>query len=304
MGILITNPHLVHLTGSEVNIVELSEYFQSRGHNVDVVVNQYGGAGSTLLKESAPSVVVYSPTTIPNKKYDLIWNMAAGGLFDLNEVLKRVSGDKIVNYTLSPFQREGTPPSVEMHKYYANSWETQQVWERNAKIIMDILPNMAPDRFFVERTSLQKLTRVAIVSNHVPKEIYEARTILMNAGIDVVHHGFGGKVARITPDLLVSYSAVITIGKTVQYGLAAQTPIYCYDRFGGPGYITLQNIDLAGKYNFSGRCCRRQISGVQIASEIIEGYTDVSNMRVRLQEIAKERYHLGSRMDNVMCSMF
>jgi len=301
MDILITNPYLVHLTGSEVNSVEFSEYFQSRGHNVDVVVNKYGGAGAALLKDSAPSVVVYSLTTIPNKKYDLIWNMAAVGLLDLNEVLKRVSGDNIVNYTLSPFQREGTPPPVEMHKYYANSWETQQAWERN--VIMDILPNMAPDRFFVERTSL-KLTRVAIVSNHVPKELYEARTILMNAGIDVVHHGFGGKVARITPDLLISYSAVITIGKTVQYGLAAQTPIYCYDKFGGPGYITPQNIDLAGKYNFSGRCCRRQISGVQIASEIIEGYTDVSNMRVRLQEIAKEQYHLGSRMDNVMRSIF
>ena len=299
MDILIANPHLVTLAGSEVNIIEFSEYFTRRNHNVDIVVNRYGGAGASFLRELVPSAVVYTPADIPNKTYDLIWNMAAGNF--LNEILKRVSSEKIINYTLSIFKLEGTPPSIKAHKYYANSWETQKTWEAIAH--MDVLPNMAPDKFFTDKTS-PELTKVAIVSNHVPKELRETRIALMDAGIDVVHHGIGGRVVRVTPELLASFSVIITIGKTVQYGLASQIPVYCYDKFGGPGYITTQNIDQSANYNFSGRCCRRQISGAQIASEIIDGYTYVSNMRIALQDIAKDRYHLESNMDTVLRTIF
>jgi len=39
----------------------------------------------------------------------------------------------------------------------------------------------------------------------------------------------------------------------VQYCLLSQTPVYVYDHFGGPGYLTDENYTMAKHYNFSGR---------------------------------------------------
>ena len=65
---------------------------------------------------------------------------------------------------------------------------------------------------------------------------------------------FGGKNnVRITPDLLLKFDLILTIGKTVQYGLVLGIPVYNYDHFGGDGYITLQNIDFESNYGFTGK---------------------------------------------------
>lgn len=49
-------------------------------------------------------------------------------------------------------------------------------------------------------------------------------------------------------------------------------PVYCYDRFGGCGWITSTNIEEASKFNFSGRCTNRKLTVNEIVEEIKENY--------------------------------
>ena len=57
------------------------------------------------------------------------------------------------------------------------------------------------------------------------------------------------------------------------YCFALKVPVYCYDHFGGPGWLSADNLDLAGQKNFSGRGFARKTSEV-IAQEIVNGYQE------------------------------
>jgi hypothetical protein len=100
------------------------------------------------------------------------------------------------------------------------------------------------------------LKTVLLISNHPPQEAVEALDILEKYGVRVRLVGRNGYYRRVTPDLLARTSAIISIGKSVQYAIAQGIPAYVYDRYGGPGYLSAENYDKAEYYNFSGRCCR------------------------------------------------
>ncbi|WP_416914340.1 hypothetical protein [Seohaeicola sp.] len=116
---------------------------------------------------------------------------------------------------------------------------------------------------------------------------------------------------------------VLTIGKSVQYAMAARRPVYVYDRFGGPGWITSENFKNAEKFNFSGRCVGQEKRAEEIASEILaridqgfdaDCYHDVVRDRFRLSAHVKSAFtDLGAdsmarqsnyRPDVVLESMF
>lgn len=105
---------------------------------------------------------------------------------------------------------------------------------------------------------------------------------------------------RIEPKDLRNCDAVITIGKTVQYALAMKRPVYCYDRFGGPGWLDHRNVELAAHYNFSGRCCSRRIAADEIVSEIVQGYSSARMDTDRLFSILGEDYLLNQKLDKVL----
>lgn len=79
------------------------------------------------------------------------------------------------------------------------------------------------------------------------------RDLLISAGYQVDHLGEGSNVTMMCPEILHNCGVVITIGKTVQMAILANRPVYCYDHFGGPGWLTDQNYEGAVALNFSGR---------------------------------------------------
>jgi len=81
--------------------------------------------------------------------------------------------------------------------------------------------------------------------------------------------------------------------------MAARRPVYVYDRFGGPGWITSENFKNAEKFNFSGRCVGQEKSAEEIASEILtridqgfdaDCYHDVVRDRFRLSTHVKSAF--------------
>lgn len=115
-----------------------------------------------------------------------------------------------------------------------------------------VFKNSVSDNFFsLPKRNTYTLKNIAIISNHVPEELYALKEQLNEYNVQII--GAGNTPTLITPTILSNYDLVITIGRTVQQCFAAKVPVYVYDHFGGPGYITKENIQKAQDFNFSGR---------------------------------------------------
>lgn len=136
--------------------------------------------------------------------------------------------------------------------------------------------NAAPSSFLKEHNSSETLGRLLIISNHAPQEVLAATEILRSRSIIVDHIGKLNNQERITPAIIRNYDAILTIGKSVQYAILSSTPVYVYDHFGGPGWLSVENFAASEYFNFSGRCCNRALSGNKIADEITNNYSETS----------------------------
>lgn len=138
--------------------------------------------------------------------------------------------------------------------------------------------------------------RIAIISNHIPDEVLDAKEILESAGkaeIDII--GAQGTPGDVTPALIASYDAIMTIGKTVQYCLIMGTPVYVYDHFGGFGYLSADNLDRAAYANFSGR--GGEILGAeQIAKDLIDGRDKALRFVIEHEDEFELRYDMSTRL--------
>lgn len=282
-ALVITN-HLHSLAGSEIVSLEVAEALVDMGYKVDIKCNL---ASTALINSTYPNIFVSDDGKFPAAAdYDFIWSHH--NLLPLLEVsvedIKK-KGTKIVSAHLSPFEpleTTGLVSAIVLNAHIvANSAETKEKIAKmgipSGEIIN--LKNAAPEKFLVEAEKESgALKSLLIVSNHVPIELANAVKLLRKSGVKVKILGREyGWYKRLSVSDFCSIDAIVSIGKTVQYGILAQKPIYCYDRFGGPGWLNSENIEKAEYYNFSGRCCRRKLTAEMLASELIEGYQVAQN---------------------------
>lgn len=170
---------------------------------------------------------------------------------------------------------------------------------------INIFPNPAPDYFYkdVLTKASSECAAILVVSNHPPTEIVELAQALHDKNVQVDYVGDTAQIARITPNYLQRYDAVISIGKTVQYALLSGVPVYEYDHFGGAGYITPANIEQEAYYNFSGRATRQVKTVDTIAAEIIDGYKSAVDNRAVLQDLGKEAYLLSTILSRTISTL-
>jgi hypothetical protein len=133
---------------------------------------------------------------------------------------------------------------------------------------------------------------IAIVSNRQCDELQEAAALLRTQGVEVRFAGMSSSPRLVDAAFLERFDAVVSIGHTVQKSLARGRPVYCYDRFGGPGYIGPANIDAAEIHNFSGRDRAVQRTPAQLCEEILGGYAAAAAEAAALHRLAAERYRL------------
>ncbi|ROW33332.1 hypothetical protein [Neisseria animalis] len=133
--------------------------------------------------------------------------------------------------------------------------------------------NAAPDEFVQANTGLAQLKKIAVISNHPPTEMVEAAKLLGQNGVTVDFIGMRTTQVEITPQLIGGYDVIVTIGKTVQYALLSHKPVYCYDHFGGCGYLNHDNFEIAKHHNFSGRGFSKKNAG-EIALELVSLFAD------------------------------
>jgi glycosyltransferase involved in cell wall biosynthesis len=302
---LVACSRLVDFAGAEITSLEIAQALRELGFEVTIAALEIGAPFSAELEASGFQIVELAKG-IPEEQYDLLWlnhNVTAYDLLCRHAVRSTIA----VFSSLSHFEPLEVPPigHLRFSEYLLNSAENLHFFSERYPEFSDrahVLPNSAPSAFFdrFDHTRARALRRIGIVSNHVPAELMEAAALLREQGLEVDVIGLQGKPRRVTPEVVTSYDAIVTIGKTVQYSLAAGVPVFCYDRFGGPGWITTDNFDTAAAKNFSGRCTPVALSAGRLTDSIRSGFEAAYQQRDALRDIARARFDLRENVATVI----
>ncbi|SFJ69096.1 glycosyltransferase [Celeribacter neptunius] len=279
--LLLTN-HLFQWSGSETIIIELAEALTKRGHKVTIFANEVSDLIVSPLKDTGISIATKS-NDIAIADFDIVYcqhqilSQFADQLISLEA---KQELPKVIYAHLSPFFPLEKPGPVVEPRFadviLCNSEETinslKELGISDARV--RIFPNPAPDEFYKEPVTGNPPRKILAISNHFPNEVIRALDKLEANGFQVTRRGIEYKNQRVTPNEVIENDLILSIGKSVQYAIAAGRPPYVYDYFGGPGWLNSENFKNAAKFNFSGRCCGRKVNAETIFDEIVNGYTD------------------------------
>lgn len=277
MKILVINFFIQNYTGSEINALQLCEGLRNLGHQAEV--------GALIIKTPLSELAVFKEINLINLleerpagyDYDLIWAHHAPALAHL--LFKReVANTRIIFSSLSSLVPLEAPPIFfkDIHYFISHNPVNSLVLVRAGVPVERIhyFPNTAPRRFFEQARQTHQPTpkRVAVISNHPTEELRGFARLASQDGCRVEFIGEADRPQFVDEVVLSRYDLVITIGKTVQYCFALNIPVYVYDHFGGPGYITPQTFDLARMHNFSGKGFEIRYSSDGLYEDIFNRY--------------------------------
>ena len=296
------------IAGSELVILEAAEFLLGLGWQVDIAAWSLGEP-MTRLARAAGASVLQLPCAIDAFAYDIVWMQnRIEPLLDFF-----AEGDDEAARTLFVFahlDRDWSyaqpgvvvEPTLGQLFLVTSERAVERVVRRGlprAHVLMT--RNAAPDAYeHPGNPDLARLRSLLIVSNHAPEEVVSAKAILRERGVEVVHCGVGGDVRahRVMPADVARADAVLTIGKTVPYALRARRPVYVYDHFGGPGWLTDRNFVAAQERNFSGLCHARRLDPRALGEEIVDGFA-AANLCAASRDVADD-YRLEVLFEKIL----
>jgi hypothetical protein len=313
--VFISQAHLVSYGGSEMVTLELAEHFAAAGSKVTIgtwsvgkpMLSHLTGRAnisyfdiddvrlSNLLQSNPPQLAWIHHQILPE------WLLHNPG--ETAFVFNHMSS---VHPLESSWSAVVEAKLAGLHLY--NSAETLEAHVADAAAAfepgrMKVFANPAPDAFAAAgKPNRGRRKLIGVVSNHIPGELGE---VLENppAGLEFLPIGNGGLAnevaARVTHETLAALDGVITIGKTVQYAMLAGVPVYCYDKFGGPGWLNADNLALAEFHNFSGRGFSVK-SPEEIAIALSGGLEVASEFAVELKTMDLSRFTLSAVLQEVL----
>lgn len=310
MKILLCNNHLRNYNGSELHTLELASFLVEQGHAVSVAAFVLGDPMSSEFARIGIEPVSLSSADL-EAEWDLVWTNQITTFASVHTQHRLRARMHIHGLLSSVAPIEALPfPSAAIGgirqkalTLLANSPLTRRAARAAAPNTPKIrfLWNLAPEPWWGAKTTRRdRLQSVAVVSNHAPPEIAALEGLAARDGIAFRMIGRGGHdYRRITPDALIDFDAVISIGKTVNYCLAAGLPVFIYDHFGGPGWLTEANINRAESRIYSGKCTYNRRSAENIWSELKAGFAPAQAFHLSRQAWAAERYGTGQQMERL-----
>ncbi len=314
--LLICQRRLDNFTGSEIVTSEIAELFLAMGWDVYLFTSLAEGELRQRLIGLGAVIVEVQDEAELAEHYDQL---------DLCWVHQQFLPQSLVDYLIdggrkpfmvfnhmSPYESFEFPVAVEAENLLAdlvlfNSNETREKlgeFYSIDKSKLRIFPNPAPAAFenktFAGAGGGRNLSRVAVVSNHPPNVLTTVAASLAEQGVLVNFIGLNQDLSvQVSPELLDNFDAIVTIGKTVQFCLAMGKPVYVYDRFGGPGYLSEENISQAAELNFSGRGYRHKPAAT-ITKELIEGYRRAQKFVAALPPSILDPFLLSQQIETIL----
>lgn len=295
--VLFTNLFILARTGSELHILELSRSFIERGWEVTVYALVIGYPLQGELQRAGVNLVSYGEESKLADSYDLLiaqHHLVSDYLWAHTEI----SFKKVIVSVLGLGDMEAIPSFCE--EIDGVVFVSEEAQAHNASFLEEydpptlVFPNSVSEEFFAsfsnEPARNDHPSRIAVVSNHIPSEVLQLKEQAFPPGTIIDYFGYGRESVEITAPLLRSYDLIITIGRTIQACFAAGVPCYCYDHFGGPGYIAPAEIEEHAYANFSGRSNRRQLSAEELKEDIFTHYRNALSELPVLHSIAQRKW--------------
>jgi hypothetical protein len=288
--------------------LEVAEGLSAFGYEVTIGTNLFSRGFEDYIRDIGVSIFD-DCRAIDISSFDFIWSQHLVAPLCKNYSKLRSVETKFFTVHLSPYEPLERLGLACVPRYVAgvlaNSLETKKYISEMFNYQFPIINfyNAAP-RYFIndqnQSGERKHLKRIIFISNHIPNELTEALKLLNNHNCSVEIFGVGHNYRRIRPSDLSAFDAVLTIGKSVQYALLRRVPIYCYDRFGGPGWITPGNLQNALDFNFSGRCCNRRLTPNEIVNELVLGYESAQNGVDKIFDAQHEKFNLNRLLSGLI----
>jgi glycosyltransferase involved in cell wall biosynthesis len=309
--ILITCSRLVELAGAEVTTLELAEAFARMGWTVSVAAFELGDDMRACLDAAQASYFDMTDEDCFSDvhAFDVVW---LHHYVTANRVLldQRLRARRVVFSSLSWFEPMEAPPlsSFRVSHYLVNSDESLSRFVAHYPDVhapVSVFHNSVTRSAWPDTPKLhaEHLQRLAIVSNHPPAEVKALVGILADRHVAVDVFGVDARRERVTPELIAGYDAVLTIGKTVQYCIAGEVPVYCYDHFGGDGWVLPANFDRGRQHNFSGRAGRGRVDAATLATELLDGYASATAATAVLKAMGRSHFVLEDNIVGVLTAL-
>ena len=306
MKICIAVNFLQELTGSEVLAIELANEFVNSGCTVNILA--YKLNESFAAEHLDPRVNLHSdPETFDYIDIDIFYFQHQMGSILTPMLISVFEDSKIQKWPYLIFSHISVNAGIETPGPFSEHIFSDEIWcnsqETKTHLIESygyrytkatVFHNAAPLAYeCADSISTDSdLTHILAVSNHFPDELLAAFKILEARGVDVSKRGKQFDPLRITPDELKKNQAVVTIGKTVQYAIRANQPVFCYDIHGGPGWLSADTFESASFHNFSGRSNSRTLTPLEIANELSTGFSAALEFSKSLDGEIVEKYKL------------
>lgn len=301
--VLITNFAIVQFAGSEINCVTIAKRLKELGYEIYVAAIEFGSPIYDIVKNDFDSTIhlLENDFDFSQIEFDIVW---AHHSFLLDWLIfeKGLRAKKIITSSLSPKEPFESAPiyANELCFSLANSQETYEklTKEENVKNVY-LLENYSFQSYFKRDIKVEKLEKIAVVSNHIPKEEMEAIQKLSKKGYQVDIYGLPGKQVLITDEILKDYDCIITIGKTVQYAMSLKIPVYIYDIHGGNGYLTMETMEINRAHNFSGRGFGKKDADTMV-DEIIKNFQTTLTQLEDIKDYAVKNFCFETKIDEVL----
>lgn len=301
-NILITNYEISQYSGSEINAATIAKRMKKMGYTVYMAGLNFDGPLYTDTKDCFDVCINLQKDYFDFSKieFDYIWSHHFF-LLDWLIFEKNVRARKILYSSLSGKEYFEASPiyANELNLVLANSPETNQQLILDGINNIRLFENYSFEEYFKRNIKVEKLKKIAIVSNHIPEELRQATELLRQEGYCIDIYGIEGKQELITDKVLEKYDLIITIGKTVQYAMSLKIPVYIYDRFGGPGYLKMSNMEQNRAHNFSGRSYEKR-SAEELAKDIVEGFSQTIKELDNIKEYAFNNFCFEKNLDLVI----
>ena len=301
--VLITNFAIVQFAGSEINCVTIAKRLKELGYEVYIAALEFGPPIYDIVKDDFDGTIhlLEDDFDFSQIEFDIVWAHHSY-LLDWLIFEKGLRAKKIITSSLSPKEPFEAAPIYANALCFslANSQETYEklTKEEHVKNVY-LLENYSFKSYFEQNIQVEKLEKIAVVSNHIPEEEMEAIHKLTEKGYQVDIYGFAGKQVLITDEILKDYDCIITIGKTVQYAMSLKIPVYIYDIHGGEGYLRMETMETNRAHNFSGRGFFKKDADT-IVKEIIENFEATLTQLEPIKDYAYNNFCFETKIDEVL----
>lgn len=297
--VLMTNLYFSKYTGSELHILEMARLFEKKGYEVVIVVFQK--AYPLLEKAGTIRVIECLSEELEHTDFDIVF-VQHYPVFDYLCCKYCISYNKLIVSKLSVISElEYLPvctPEADLILCVSEECANEVYKQIGVDSRVKIFKNSVSQEYFEGVNKKVQLKKIAIISNHVPQELIELSQ-LMRGQYTIDYIGVEYSPRLVDAELLKEYDLVITIGRTVQQCFALKVPVYVYDNFGGPGYITDDNFLIAEKSNFSGRGGFSKKTSTELNIDIIKNYENNLLNLDKLNSIAKKEYSYDVNFERI-----